>query len=103
MISGEDDAFVKEMVDLFINDTQQGLDRLKELLEQEAWQDASELAHKMISPCRHLKADRLGAYLKEIENLPLVRLTTGEALEKLSEARVEFERIREDIGKNADL
>jgi len=103
LISGENEPFVKEMVDLFISDTQQGLDRLKELLEQEAWQDASELAHKMISPCRHLKADRLGAYLKEIENIPAVRLTAGEALEKLSAARVEFERIREDIGKYADL
>jgi CheY-like chemotaxis protein/HPt (histidine-containing phosphotransfer) domain-containing protein len=101
--SGGNEAFVKEMITLFLADTDSGLSMLKELLEIKDWPAASELAHKMISPCRHLKADRLAAFLKEIENLPLVPLSDDEALAKLNEARLEFERLSNDIRKNIDL
>ncbi|MCU0370349.1 MAG: response regulator [Bacteroidales bacterium] len=101
--SGGSETFVKEMIAMFLKDTESGLSGLKELIDRDDLQAASELAHKMISPCRHLKADGLGEILKEIENIPVVCLTAGEALEKLAKARTEFERIKEDIMKNTDL
>jgi HPt (histidine-containing phosphotransfer) domain-containing protein len=100
--SGGSDVFVKEMIGLFLADTENGLNRLKGFVEQKDWPAASELAHKMISPCRHLKADRLGSFLKEIENMAVAPLADDKALERLNEARIEFERIREDIGKYID-
>jgi signal transduction histidine kinase/ActR/RegA family two-component response regulator len=95
--SGGNDSFVKEMISLFIKDTDEGLTRLAPFLELKEWQPASELAHKMISPCRHLKANKLAALLKDIENTVDNAELQNSAMDNSRQARIEFERIREDM------
>jgi signal transduction histidine kinase/DNA-binding response OmpR family regulator len=95
--------FFREMLDLFLEDTSEGLELLARYLEEKDWGKAADMAHKISSPCRHLKAERLYGLLKEIEQdlrnpgnpLPVTDL--------LSRARKEFELIRNDIMSDKHL
>jgi CheY-like chemotaxis protein/nitrogen-specific signal transduction histidine kinase/HPt (histidine-containing phosphotransfer) domain-containing protein len=95
--SGGNEVFFREMVTLFLHNTDEGLSRLQENIEQKEWEAAAELAHKMISPCRHLKASGLIALLKQIENTLGEPVQPDSAAKKVAQARTEFERIKEDI------
>jgi signal transduction histidine kinase/DNA-binding response OmpR family regulator len=95
--SGGNLKFFREMVDLFLEDTSEGLELLSTLLDTKDWEKAADMAHKISSPCRHLKAERLYALLKEIE---LDLLTPGNPLpvtDLLSRAKKEFDLIKTDI------
>ncbi len=60
-------VFFREMVGLFLKNTSEGLDLLSGYIGEEQWEEAADMAHKISSPCRHLKAERLYGLLKEIE------------------------------------
>ena len=90
------------MVDLFLEDTSEGLELLSGYLEKKDWEKAADMAHKISSPCRHLKADRLYGLLKEIEQDLRIPGNPLPVRDLLSRARKEFDLIRNDIlgGKN---
>jgi signal transduction histidine kinase/DNA-binding NarL/FixJ family response regulator/HPt (histidine-containing phosphotransfer) domain-containing protein len=101
--SGGDMKFFREMVDLFLRNTSEGLTSLSAYIDNEEWLKAADMAHKISSPCRHLKADRLYGLLKEIEE----GLGKGKKLiaveDILSRARKEFEMIRNSIMTGNEL
>jgi CheY-like chemotaxis protein len=101
--SGGNMKFFREMLDLFLEDTSGGLELLDGYLQDKDWAKAADIAHKISSPCRHLKADRLYGLLKEIEQ---DLRTPGNPLpvaDLLSRARKEFELIRNDITNGKHL
>ena len=95
--------FFREMVGLFLKNTSEGLDLLSGYIGEEQWEEAADMAHKISSPCRHLKADRLYGLLKEAEQrlrapgrpLPVAGL--------IQEAQSEFELIRKDIESGNEM
>ncbi|MCY1720038.1 ATP-binding protein [Prolixibacteraceae bacterium Z1-6] len=66
-LTNGDRGFMKEMINVFIRSTKIGLENIKLALETENWQQISEEAHKMASPCKHIKADDLYTELKQLE------------------------------------
>jgi len=66
-LTNGDKGFMKEMIEVFIRTTQNGLANMKLALQTEKWQAISEEAHKMASPCKHIKADVLYTKLKKVE------------------------------------
>ncbi|MRR21387.1 response regulator [bacterium] len=66
-ISGGDEGFVKQMLVIFIDSTEKGLRDIQDALLNGNGQMASDLAHKLIPPCRHIGASDLCEMLKGIE------------------------------------
>lgn len=95
--SAGDKTFFKEMVQLFITNTDQGLEEITECLSQQEWSRAAEVVHRISSPCRHLKAEKLLRLLKEAEALLQEPDKYWMSAEVILEAVEEFELIRKDL------
>lgn len=67
-LTNGDQTFMKEMIEVFIRTSQTGIGNIKQALADEKWQKISEEAHKIASPCKHIKADILYSKLKKLEN-----------------------------------
>jgi signal transduction histidine kinase/HPt (histidine-containing phosphotransfer) domain-containing protein len=86
-ISGGDEQFVKQMLISFINTTQKGLKDMKEASLEGRWESVANLAHKLLSPCRHIGVMDLYNILSKIEkdirnnnNTESIETLTGESI-----------------------
>ncbi|MGC1389664.1 MAG: ATP-binding protein [Bacteroidales bacterium] len=92
-ISGNDDQFVKQMLLAFIDSTKRGLNDIQENVRSSHLASVADLAHKMLSPCRHIGALDLCLLLKKIEENIHSKAEPG-GLEILAkEALLEFEAV----------
>lgn len=66
-ISGGDAAFYADMLQLFIDGTKKGLIHIRSAYTISDWENVAEQAHKISSPCKHVRANELYTILKEIE------------------------------------
>jgi HPt (histidine-containing phosphotransfer) domain-containing protein len=66
---GHDKAFFNEMLDIFIQSTLDGADKIEEGLAKSNFGQMAHYAHKIISPCRQIEAIHLIPLLKEIEDM----------------------------------
>ena len=89
--------FFREMLALFIENTGTGLKELRWHLKNKEWDAASELAHRISGPCRHLRAGKLHTLLKEIEENARSKHDSKEAAGLIGRAVIEFEKIRDDM------
>ncbi|MBP6977806.1 MAG: response regulator [Lentimicrobiaceae bacterium] len=101
--SAGDDLFFSEMVQLFILDTDQGLEEITDCLAQQEWLKAAEIIHKISAPCRHLKAEKLYRLLKEAEALLNDPDKYWMSAEVILQAVEEFERIRSDLESRNEI
>ncbi len=101
--SAGDQAFFREMVQLFISDTDQGLEEITECLAQQEWSKAAEIIHRISAPCRHLKAEKLYRLLKEAEALLKEPDKYWMSAEVILQAVEEFELIRADLESMDEL
>jgi HPt (histidine-containing phosphotransfer) domain-containing protein len=62
-----DKGFVKDMIQLFIKSTSEGLAAIRRGIKNDSWEYVAHQAHKISAPCKHIKADRLYLLLKNIE------------------------------------
>lgn len=99
-LSDGDDVFYLEMLETFETSTTNGMMHIREAVEQKNWNNAAEYAHRISAPCKHLSADKLYNYLKEIETNcreeihldsihDLITFTSNEADLVLSKIRAE--------------
>jgi len=66
-MSNGDMAFYTEMLETFEKSTSSGITKIEEAVSQENWKTAGEVAHRICAPCKHLSANKLYDYLKEME------------------------------------
>jgi HPt (histidine-containing phosphotransfer) domain-containing protein len=77
----------------FIDSTYKGLNEMQEAVRTRNLKQVSELAHKMLPPCRHIGAMELYALLKKLEENIQVKLDQ-ESMEKfMDESLKEFATI----------
>ncbi len=60
--------FVREMVEIFIQSSENGVKEIQKNLNIKNWQVVGEYAHKMAAPAKHIKALSLYRKIKEIEH-----------------------------------
>ncbi|GEM_PF-683780 len=101
--SAGDQVFFREMVQLFISDTDRGLEEITDCLARQEWTQAAEIIHKISAPCRHLKAENLYRLLKEAEALLNEPDKYWMSAEVILQAVEEFELIRADLGAPDEL
>ncbi|MBW6460728.1 MAG: response regulator [Bacteroidales bacterium] len=97
------EKFFREMVNLFIQDTETGLLQIRDRVAHNDWENVSALAHKISAPGRHLRAYKLYALLKRIESLANEPGDVGIATDLLNQAKEEFDLIKADILSRHDL
>jgi CheY-like chemotaxis protein len=66
-ISGGDSAFIKKMVQIFLDTIPPSIDQLKDELQKQNWDALSKLAHKMKSTIDSMGIDRLKDVIRTIE------------------------------------
>ena len=90
------------MIQMFLKNTDSGLNTLRLLIRNKEWEKVSDLAHKISAPCRHLKAEKLYNLINQIEQK--AGKEEQQAIEKmLTQARNEFNRIRKDIKSHPEF
>ncbi len=67
-ISGGDDAFLREMLSIFIRSGEEALAKFQQNLKNSNWSELAETAHKLAAPAKHLQATTLYNQLKKLEN-----------------------------------
>jgi CheY-like chemotaxis protein/HPt (histidine-containing phosphotransfer) domain-containing protein len=66
-VGNGDPAFVREMVDLFVKTTEEGMRELKRAVADQDWIRIRDISHRLAPPCLHMKADKLYELLKTVE------------------------------------
>lgn len=67
VLANNDKRFVKDMLQMFVKNTQNDILDIKGAYKQKSWEELAELAHKIKAPCKHLDAKDLSALLKDLE------------------------------------
>jgi signal transduction histidine kinase/DNA-binding NarL/FixJ family response regulator/HPt (histidine-containing phosphotransfer) domain-containing protein len=96
-ISAGDEKFVKQMLVSFIESTNNGLSDLQEAVISSHWESASDLAHKMLPPCRHIGAAELCNLLKKIEESLQDKVDSDFVNRLIIESKLEFDAVSELI------
>lgn len=68
-LTNNNDSFYKELLQTFVNSTEKGLIKMRELAQNENWSETSELAHQLAAPFKHFGANNCYTTLKEIERM----------------------------------
>jgi HPt (histidine-containing phosphotransfer) domain-containing protein len=85
-MSNGDMAFYTEMLETFEQSTSSGVEKIESAVSEKDWRTAGEVAHRICAPCKHLSANTLYTYLKEMEENCLNEIhleTIPELLEKI--------------------
>lgn len=92
-LSGGDEAFLQEMIVLFIKSSQNGMDAIENALKHEDWNTIHETCHKMAVPYKHLNATALYEKIKVMENLAHKKLNMNSIRSLFTEVKKETEEI----------
>lgn len=68
-LTNDNDSFFRELLQTFVNSTEKGLVKMKQLIQDQNWAEASELAHQLAAPFKHFGANNCYTTLKEIERM----------------------------------
>lgn len=68
-LTNNNESFYKELLQTFVNSTENGLIKMRDLVAEENWDAASELAHQLAAPFKHFGAHNCYSTLKEIERM----------------------------------
>ena len=99
-ISGGDDQFVKQMLISFIDSTQKGLIDMRDASISGDMDSVSDLAHKMLPPCRHVGASDLCTLLRKIEENSQKNPEPQSIINLVEESLTEFSTISELVSKD---
>ena len=67
-ISGGDNAFLSEMLKIFIRSSEETLTKFQQNFQSSDWSAVADTAHKLAAPAKHLQATLLYNHLKQLEN-----------------------------------
>jgi len=100
-LSGGDDKFLKEMLEIFIRTSEEASIKLEQYFDKSDWRQIAETAHKLAAPAKHIRGTQLYDLLKNLENT--AETSNRETVEELiSKIRKEVSDINSLIGKRLD-
>jgi signal transduction histidine kinase/CheY-like chemotaxis protein/HPt (histidine-containing phosphotransfer) domain-containing protein len=99
-ISGGDGQFVKQMLLSFINTTRIGLSEMQEAVGSGNNESVANLAHKLLSPCRHIGAMDLYNLLNEIEKGIRTNIFNGPLETLIGKSVIEFESVSKHLSEH---
>lgn len=91
-IAGGDQAFLNEMLRIFIRSSEDALTKFKANLETNNLEAIAEAAHKLAAPAKHMLATTLYSLLKQLEN-SINELSIGQITDLLRQIELEILQI----------
>ncbi len=98
-ISGGDSAFIREMLDLFVNSTAIEVTDFDKLLTEKDYEGIGKLAHKMKAPIQMLGANTLFEKVRTVENQGKNKLNIETIPTLINEIKLLIEELKVEIGK----
>lgn len=96
-ISGGDNSFIREMLDLFINTTAIEVNEFDHLLAEGNYEAIGQLAHKMKAPIQMIGASVLFDKLRAIENDGKHRTNLESIPNSINEVKIKIANLTNDI------
>jgi len=96
-VAGDDEAFVIEMLEKFVESFDSGYEKMVEGIDRQEYKEAGDAAHKLAAPCRHIGADNLLSILKEIEQEAEMDPPASDLKEKAEKASREYLAVRQEV------
>lgn len=96
-VAMEDNDFMIELVDLFLDDMPEQLDWLRKAVEQADTDSTAKAAHRIKGAAGNVGADRLSQICGELEQSSRAA-EAAPSQEVLTEIELEWERVRVDFG-----
>ena len=98
-ISGGDDSFIREMLDLFINTTAIEVNEFDHHLAVGDYMAIGQLAHKMKAPIQMIGASELFDKLREIEKIGKNGVSTDAIPDMINEVKVKIANLATEINE----
>jgi CheY-like chemotaxis protein len=96
-LTNNNDSFYKELLQTFVNSTEKGLIKMRELAQHENWSETSELAHQLAAPFKHFGANNCYTTLKEIERMGKETVVTHEMQDLIEAFEDQAQHIIEQV------
>ena len=96
-ISSGDKQFVKQMLVSFLDSTEKGLDEMQEAASSKQWEKVSDLAHKLMPPCKHIGATNLYNSLRQAEDSAINNREVTSVIKIAKECIIEFESVKTEL------
>ena len=96
-ISSGDKQFVKQMLVSFLDSTEKGLGEMQEAVSNKQWGKVSDLAHKLMPPCKHIGATNLYNSLRKAEDSAINNKDVTSVIKIAKECITEFELVRTEL------
>lgn len=98
-ISGGDNAFIKEMLDLFLNTTAIEVNEFDSLLANQNYEGIGQLAHKMKAPIQMLGASELFEKVRALEMIGKSKTNLESIPNLINEIKASIENLKAEISK----
>ncbi len=99
-IAGGDRQFVRQMLITFLDTTGSGLKEIHNAFLSGQWEKVADLAHKLLPPCRHIRATELSSLLSRIEKSVQDKDEIERVEDLIKESLRIFEEVREQLGRH---
>jgi signal transduction histidine kinase/DNA-binding NarL/FixJ family response regulator/CHASE3 domain sensor protein/HPt (histidine-containing phosphotransfer) domain-containing protein len=99
-IANNDEKFVKEMMQIFVKTTEEGMQEIQSFSKENNWEEVANQSHKIKAPCKHMGVVKLANYLKIIEDIARNGKEKEELPGLITEAYEESSRIIESVRKH---
>ncbi|MES2655966.1 MAG: Hpt domain-containing protein [Bacteroidota bacterium] len=98
-ISGGDNAFIREMLDLFLNTTAIEVNDFDPLLANQNYDGIGQLAHKMKAPIQMLGASDLFEKVRALEAIGKNKTNLESVPNLINEIKVSIDNLKIEIGQ----
>ncbi|MES2725834.1 MAG: Hpt domain-containing protein [Bacteroidota bacterium] len=98
-ISGGDNAFIREMLDLFLNTTAIEVNDFDPLLANQNYEGIGQLAHKMKAPIQMLGASDLFEKVRALEAIGKNKTNLESVPNLINEIKVSIDNLKIEIGQ----
>lgn len=96
-ISGGDNAFIREMLAMFLSSTFPELIQLKEYAQKGMWEQMSTVAHKMKAPIQMLGVEEASELVVQLELIGKNKVGTETALAKIDQLSIMIAEMEMEI------
>ena len=100
--AGNDQAFVKEMLEKYMESFEDGMSKMKQAISDNNLQMVSDMAHKLASPSRHIGAISLLENIKKVESLADNGGNPEKIRQVIEQSEVDYKAVKNAIRKHLE-
>lgn len=96
-LSNGNKKFEKEMILIFYKSINSGLKKIESYCRNSKWKEVSDMAHKILPPCKHFEANNLCVRLRYFESLKETAPSITELNSNLTQLKQDIENVNKQL------